>query len=98
MSVSSVGMGVVVGALAAPRLARGLHMSLGRGGSMPRGSGALVLTLQGSGEAEVVPDGAQGSGALMMSWGLGRGGSRPQASSNLTADTLLTLLIGYAYY
>jgi hypothetical protein len=60
-----------------PRLARGLHVSLGRGRSMPRGSGAPMLTLQGSGEAEIVPDRAQGSGALMMSWGLGRGGRRP---------------------
>jgi hypothetical protein len=98
MSVPLVGMGTVVGALAAPHLARGLHMSLGRGRSMPRGSGTLVLTLQGSGKAEVVPDGAQGSGALMMSWGLGRGRSHPQASSDLTADTLLMPLIGYAYY
>jgi hypothetical protein len=31
---------------------------------MPRGSGAPVLTLQGSGEAEIVPDGVQGSGAF----------------------------------
>jgi hypothetical protein len=29
---------------------------------MPRGSGAPVFTLQGSSEAEIVPDGAQGSG------------------------------------
>jgi hypothetical protein len=38
---------------------------------MPRGSGAPVLTLQGSGEAEIVLNRAQGSGALMMSWGSG---------------------------
>jgi hypothetical protein len=36
---------------------------------MPRGLGALVLILQGSGEAKIVPDGAQGSGALMTPWG-----------------------------
>jgi hypothetical protein len=32
---------------------------------MPRKSGAPVLTLQGSGEEKIVPDGVQGSGALM---------------------------------
>jgi hypothetical protein len=37
--------GVMVRAPVAPRLARGLHVSLGRGRSMPRGSGAPVLTL-----------------------------------------------------
>jgi hypothetical protein len=36
---------------------------------MPRGSGAPVLMLHGLGEAEIVPDGVQGSGALMTSWG-----------------------------
>jgi hypothetical protein len=34
---------------------------------MPWGSDAPMLTLQGSDEAEIVPDGVQGSGALMMS-------------------------------
>jgi hypothetical protein len=53
----------------APYLVRGLHASLERGRSMPRGSGVPVLTLQGSGEEEIVPDRAQGSGALMRSWG-----------------------------
>jgi hypothetical protein len=77
VSVPSVGMGAVVGAHAAPGLARGPYASLGRGGSMPRGSGAPMLILQGLGEAENVPDGVQGSGALMTSWGLGRGGNRP---------------------
>jgi hypothetical protein len=71
MFVPSVGMGVVVGALVAPRLARGLHVSLGQGRSMPRGSSAPMLTLWGSGEVDIVPDGTQGSGALMTSWGLG---------------------------
>jgi hypothetical protein len=61
----------------APRLARGLHVSLRRGRSTLRGSGAPVLTSQGSGEAEIVPERAQGSGALMTSWGLGRGGRHP---------------------
>jgi hypothetical protein len=37
--------------------ARGPYASLGRGRSMPRGSGAPILTLHGSGEAEIVPDG-----------------------------------------
>jgi hypothetical protein len=55
----------------APHLARGIHASLERGRSTPRGSGASVLILQGSGEAEIVPDGAQGLGALMMSWASG---------------------------
>jgi hypothetical protein len=77
MSVPSVGMGVVVGAPVAPRLARGLHVSLGQGRSMPRGSGAPVLMLWGSGEEEIVPDEVQGLGALMTSWGLGRGGRHP---------------------
>jgi hypothetical protein len=50
----------------APRLARGLHVSLGQGESTPRGSGAPVLTLLGS-------------SALMMSWGLEQGGNhRPR--------------------
>jgi hypothetical protein len=49
----------------------GLHASLGRGRSTPRGSGAPVLTLQGLGEVEIVPDSAQGSSALMTSWGSG---------------------------
>jgi hypothetical protein len=44
---------------------------------MLRGSGDPVLTLQGSDEAEIVPVGARGSGALMTSWGLKRGGRRP---------------------
>jgi hypothetical protein len=39
--------------------------------------GHPVLTLQGSGEAEVVSDGAQGSGALITSWGLRRDGGCP---------------------
>jgi hypothetical protein len=47
MSVPSAGMGTVVRAPVAPRLARGLHVFLERGRSMPRGSGSLVLTLQG---------------------------------------------------
>jgi hypothetical protein len=42
-------------------LARGLHASLERGRSMPRGSGTAVLTLQWSGEAEIIPSRAQGS-------------------------------------
>jgi hypothetical protein len=66
-----------LGAPMAPRLARGLHVSLGRGRSMPRGSGAPVLTPWGSGEAEIVPDKAQGSCALMTLGGLRRGERRP---------------------
>jgi hypothetical protein len=62
-----------LGAPMAPRLSRGLHVSLGRGKSTPRGSGAPVLTLPGSGEVEIIPGRAQGLGALMTSWGLGRG-------------------------
>jgi hypothetical protein len=65
------GTGAAVRAPVAPHLARGLHVSLGRGRSMPRGSGAPMLTLQGSGKAEIIPDRAQGSGALIMSWGSG---------------------------
>jgi hypothetical protein len=64
MSVPSVGTGAVVGAHVAPLLARGLYVSLRRGESMLGGTGAPVLTLQGS-------------GALMTLWGLGRGGSHP---------------------
>jgi hypothetical protein len=67
MSIPSVGMDVVVGTHAAPVLARGPYTSLGRGGSMPRGSSAPVLTLQGLGEAEIVSDRVQGLGALMTS-------------------------------
>jgi hypothetical protein len=51
-------------------------VSPGRGESMLRGSGDPVLTLQGSGEAKIILDGAQGSSALMTSWGLGRGERR----------------------
>jgi hypothetical protein len=73
MSVRSVGVGVVVETPVVPHLDRRLLVSLGRGRSMPRGSGAPMLMLHGSSEAEIVPDRAQGSGALMTSWGLGRG-------------------------
>jgi hypothetical protein len=45
---------VVVGAHTASSCAREPYASLGRGGSMPRGSGAPMLTSQGSGEAEIV--------------------------------------------
>jgi hypothetical protein len=38
-----------LGSPMAPRLARGLHVSLRRGRSTPRGSGAPVLTLPGLG-------------------------------------------------
>jgi hypothetical protein len=41
---------------------------------------------------------AQGSGALMTSRGLGRGERRTRASCDIVADTLLSPLIGYAYY
>jgi hypothetical protein len=68
--VPSLGMGAMVGAHVAPSLARGLYTSLVRGESMPRGSGAPMLTLQGSGEAKIVPDKAHGSGTLMTSRGL----------------------------
>jgi hypothetical protein len=56
-------------------------VSLERGRSTPRGSGASVLILQGSSEAEIVPDRAQGSGALMMSWasGVAEGVPKPWA-------------------
>jgi hypothetical protein len=77
VSVPSVGMSAVVGTPVAPCLDRGLHTSLERGRSMPRGMDAPMLTLQESGEAKIVLDRAQGSGALMMSWGLGRGGRHP---------------------
>jgi hypothetical protein len=54
-SVLLAGVGAVVRVPIAPRFARGLHAYLGRGRSMPRGSDALMLMLQGSGEAEGVP-------------------------------------------
>jgi hypothetical protein len=73
VSVPSVGIGAMVGAHATPILVRGSNASLRRGRSMPRGSGTPMFMLQGSGEAEIVPDGVKGSSALMMSWGLGRG-------------------------
>jgi hypothetical protein len=63
----------------APRLVRGLHMSLEQGISTPRGSGAPVLTLHGSSEAEIVPDRAQGSGTLMTSWARARWKLPPEA-------------------
>jgi hypothetical protein len=63
------GNGCRGGAPVASRLARGLHASLGRGKSTLRGSGALMLTLRGLDEAKIIPDRAQGLGALMMSWG-----------------------------
>jgi hypothetical protein len=78
MSVPMAGIGDVVGAPVALSLARGLHMSLGRGRSMLRGSGTPVLILQGSGEAEIVLNGAQGSGALIMSWGSGKAEGVPK--------------------
>jgi hypothetical protein len=45
---------------------------------MPRGSGAPVLTLQGSGEVEIVPNRARGSGALMTSWDSGEAEGVPK--------------------
>jgi hypothetical protein len=65
--VPSLGMGAVVGGHVAPDIARGPYASLGRDKNMPTESGAPMLTLQGSGEEEIVPDGVQGSGALMTS-------------------------------
>jgi hypothetical protein len=56
MHVPFAEVDVVVGAHTAPSCARGPSASLGRGGSMPTGSGAPILTSQGSGEAEIVPD------------------------------------------
>jgi hypothetical protein len=56
ISVPSAGTGIVVRAPVAPHRARGLHVSLEQGRSMPRGSDAPMLTLQGSGEVEIVPD------------------------------------------
>jgi hypothetical protein len=73
------GMGAVVGDHAALGLARGCHASLGRGGSVPRGSGAPVPMLQGSGEAENAPNGLQGSGTLMTSWGSGEAEGVPKS-------------------
>jgi hypothetical protein len=63
---------------------------------MLRGLGAPVLTWQGSGKVEIVPDGLLGSGTLMTSWGSGEAKGVP--TGDLTADTLLTPLVGYAYY
>jgi hypothetical protein len=65
MSVPSTEMGAAVRAPVAPRLARGLHASLGRDRRMQRGSGALVLTLQES-------------GALMTSWDSGEAEGVPK--------------------
>jgi hypothetical protein len=48
-------------------LARGPYASLGQGESMPRGSDVPVLTLKGSGEAEITLEGLQGSSALVTS-------------------------------
>jgi hypothetical protein len=48
----------VVGAYVAPNCARGPYVSLGQGRSVLRGSGTPMLTSQGSGEVEIVPDGA----------------------------------------
>jgi hypothetical protein len=53
MSVPLVGVGVMVRASMASHFTRGLHVSLERGKSMPKGLGAPVLSLQGSGEAEI---------------------------------------------
>jgi hypothetical protein len=57
-------MGAAVGVHVAPGCARGPYASLEQGGSVPRGSGAPMLTWQGSGEVEIVSDGAQGSGEV----------------------------------
>jgi hypothetical protein len=71
MSVPSAGMDAMVGAPMASHLTIGLHASLRRGRSTPRGLGAPALMLHGSGEAEIAPNRAQGSSALMTSWGSG---------------------------
>jgi hypothetical protein len=44
MFVPSAGVGAVVGGPMAPHLSRGLHMSLRRGGSTPRGSSILMMS------------------------------------------------------
>jgi hypothetical protein len=75
MSIPSAGMGAVVRATVASYLTRGLHVSLGRGRSTPRGSGAPMLMLQGSGEAEITHDRVQESGAFDDVMGLERGES-----------------------
>jgi hypothetical protein len=63
-----------------------------------KGSGTPVLTLPGSGEAEIVPDWARGLDTLMTSRELGRGRRRSWASGDLVANTLLSSLVGYAYH
>jgi hypothetical protein len=62
-----IGNGCRGGGHVAPDIARGPYASLGRDENMPTESGAPMLTLQGSGEEEIIPDGVQGSGALMTS-------------------------------
>jgi hypothetical protein len=59
--VPSLGMGAAVGPTRLPASPEALTRPLGEVESMPRGSGAPVLTLQGSGETEIVPDRGQGS-------------------------------------
>jgi hypothetical protein len=41
-----------------------------------------MLMLQGSGDAKIIPDRAQGSGALMMSWGSGEAETAAQGLSH----------------
>jgi hypothetical protein len=80
----------------APRLARGLHASLGRGGSMPRGSSAL-MTSRGLGrdekmapEAPISPETfPQGSGGMEF---VVRATSDWHAVSNFGRSVLLGLL------
>jgi hypothetical protein len=63
----------MVGAHAAPSLLEGPMRPSGEAKVCQGGSRDLVLTLQGSGEAEIVLDGVQESGTLMTSWGLRQG-------------------------
>jgi hypothetical protein len=71
-SVPLVGVGVVVRAPVASHFTRGLHVSLERGKSMSKGLGAPVLSLQGSGEAEIAARRGARVGHFDDVMGLGR--------------------------
>jgi hypothetical protein len=84
----------VVGAYTAPGLARGLHAFLGRGKSMPRGSGTPVLMLQGLGEAKIVSRRGARVGRFDDVMGAQARRKPALASGDLSADTLLMPWLG----
>jgi hypothetical protein len=97
MSVPSVGIGATVGARGSLPSHRALHVPRARQkyAKRIRRSHAYVAGVGRGGDCSRW---GAGVGRFDDVMGLGQGGRRPYASSDLAADTLLTPLVEYAYY